>query len=153
MPASTTVRLLSPPRHACGEQLPHSDFSTAAAGGKRRVRIHPVEEIRRHAEAKSSSLSQRADPLGAERQWLVNQQQHEPFATTFGRGTASPRWSAILRVASIRTGTVTASLIMRQLASCPRQNGVPRGATEVDVTVHALNRILAFGCPISVPVA
>jgi TnpA family transposase len=35
-------------------------------------------------------------------------------------------WSEILRVvASIRTGTVTASLIMRQLASHPRQNGVP----------------------------
>jgi TnpA family transposase len=34
-------------------------------------------------------------------------------------------WSEILRVvASIRTGMVTASLIMRQLASYPRQNGV-----------------------------
>jgi TnpA family transposase len=34
-------------------------------------------------------------------------------------------WSEILRVAaSIRTGTVMASLIMRQLASYPRQNGV-----------------------------
>jgi TnpA family transposase len=34
-------------------------------------------------------------------------------------------WSEVLRiVASIRTGTVTASLIMRQLASYPRQNGV-----------------------------
>jgi TnpA family transposase len=34
-------------------------------------------------------------------------------------------WSEILRVvASIRAGTVTASLIMRQLASYPRQNGV-----------------------------
>ena len=34
-------------------------------------------------------------------------------------------WNDILRVAaSIRTGTVTASLIMRQLVSYPRQNGV-----------------------------
>ena len=34
-------------------------------------------------------------------------------------------WPEILRVAaSIRTGTVTASLIMRQLAAYPRQNGV-----------------------------
>ena len=34
-------------------------------------------------------------------------------------------WAEILRVAaSIRTGTVTASLIMRQLASYQRQNGV-----------------------------
>lgn len=34
-------------------------------------------------------------------------------------------WSQILRIiASIRTGTVTASLIMRQLAAYPRQNGV-----------------------------
>lgn len=34
-------------------------------------------------------------------------------------------WSEILRiVASIRSGTVTASVIMRQLASYPRQNGV-----------------------------
>ena len=34
-------------------------------------------------------------------------------------------WSEILRIAaSIRTGTLTASLIMRQLASYPRQNGV-----------------------------
>ena len=33
-------------------------------------------------------------------------------------------WSEILRVvASIRTGTVTASIIMRQLAAYPRQNG------------------------------
>src|SRR3954463_11153977 len=34
-------------------------------------------------------------------------------------------WSEILRVvASVRTGTVSASLIMRQLASYPRQNGI-----------------------------
>ena len=33
-------------------------------------------------------------------------------------------WPEILRiVASIRMGTVTASLIMRQLTLCPRQNG------------------------------
>ena len=38
-------------------------------------------------------------------------------------------WSEILRVVtSIRTGTVTASLIMRQLAAYPRQNGVGRRA-------------------------
>jgi TnpA family transposase len=40
-------------------------------------------------------------------------------------------WSEILRiVASIRTGTVTASLIMRQLASHPRQNGVAAALRE-----------------------
>lgn len=41
-------------------------------------------------------------------------------------------WSDILRiVASIRTGTVTASLIMRQLASYPRQNGVAAALREL----------------------
>ena len=41
-------------------------------------------------------------------------------------------WQDILRVAaSIRTGTVTASLIMRQLASYPRQNGVAAALREL----------------------
>jgi TnpA family transposase len=41
-------------------------------------------------------------------------------------------WSDILRiVASIRTGAVTASLIMRQLASYPRQNGVAAALREL----------------------
>ena len=41
-------------------------------------------------------------------------------------------WSEILRVVtSIRTGTVTASLIMRQLASHPRQNGVAAAIREL----------------------
>jgi TnpA family transposase len=41
-------------------------------------------------------------------------------------------WREILRVvASIRTGTVTASLIMRQLASYPRQNGVAAALREL----------------------
>jgi TnpA family transposase len=41
-------------------------------------------------------------------------------------------WQDILRVAaSIRTGTVTASLIMRQLASFPRQNGVAAALREL----------------------
>jgi TnpA family transposase len=41
-------------------------------------------------------------------------------------------WSEILRVvASIRAGTVTASLIMRQLASYPRQNGVAAALREL----------------------
>ena len=41
-------------------------------------------------------------------------------------------WAEILRVAaSIRTGTVTASLIMRQLASFPRQNGVAAALREL----------------------
>lgn len=41
-------------------------------------------------------------------------------------------WQDTLRVAaSIRTGTVTASLIMRQLASYPRQNGVAAALREL----------------------
>jgi TnpA family transposase len=41
-------------------------------------------------------------------------------------------WTEILRVAaSIRTGTVTASLIMRQLASYPRQNGLASALREL----------------------
>jgi TnpA family transposase len=41
-------------------------------------------------------------------------------------------WSDILRiVASIRTGAVTATLIMRQLASHPRQNGVAAALREL----------------------
>jgi TnpA family transposase len=44
----------------------------------------------------------------------------------------SAHWSEILRIiASIRTGTVTASLIMRQLASYPRQNGLAAGLREL----------------------
>ena len=49
-------------------------------------------------------------------------------------------WSEILRiVASIRTGTVTASLIMRQLASYPRQNGVAAALRELG---RACNSVL-----------
>ncbi len=41
-------------------------------------------------------------------------------------------WADILRiVASIRTGTVTASVIMRQLAAYPRQNGVAAALREL----------------------
>jgi TnpA family transposase len=41
-------------------------------------------------------------------------------------------WSEILRIiASIRTGTVTASLIMRQLVAYPRQNGVAAALREL----------------------
>lgn len=41
-------------------------------------------------------------------------------------------WSEILRVVtSIRTGTVTASVIMRQLAAYPRQNGVATALREL----------------------
>jgi len=41
-------------------------------------------------------------------------------------------WSEILRIiASICTGTVTASLIMRQLASYPRQNGLAAALREL----------------------
>ena len=41
-------------------------------------------------------------------------------------------WSEILRIiASLRAGAVTASLIMRQLASYPRQNGVAAALREL----------------------
>jgi TnpA family transposase len=54
-------------------------------------------------------------------------------------------WSEILRViASLRTGTVTASLIMRQLASHPRQNGVAAAIRELgrlERTLFALDWI------------
>jgi TnpA family transposase len=41
-------------------------------------------------------------------------------------------WSEILRVAaSIRTGTVTASVILRQLAAYPRQNGLAAALREL----------------------
>jgi TnpA family transposase len=47
-------------------------------------------------------------------------------------GLIRAHWSDILRVAaSIRTGTVTASLILRQLASYPRQNGVAAALREL----------------------
>ena len=47
-------------------------------------------------------------------------------------GLIRAHWTDILRVAaSIRTGTVTASLIMRQLASYPRQNGVAAALREL----------------------
>ena len=47
-------------------------------------------------------------------------------------GLIRAHWPEILRVAaSIRTGTVTASLIMRQLAAYPRQNGVAAALREL----------------------
>ena len=47
-------------------------------------------------------------------------------------GLIRAHWPEILRVAvSIRTGTVTASLILRQLASYPRQNGVAAALREL----------------------
>jgi TnpA family transposase len=43
------------------------------------------------------------------------------------------QWSEILRIiASIRTGTVTASPVMRQLASHPRQNGLAAALRELE---------------------
>ncbi len=54
-------------------------------------------------------------------------------------------WPEILRVAvSIRTGTVTASLILRQLASYPRQNGVAAALRELgrlERTLFTLDRL------------
>jgi len=59
-------------------------------------------------------------------------------------------WSDILRVAaSIRTGTVTASLIMRQLASYPRQNGVAAALRELgrlERTLFMLDWITTQSC-------
>ena len=73
---------------------------------------------------------------------LVDHQQREPLAAIFAKPSAYPalepliagrintaliraHWPEILRVAaSIHTGTVAASLILRQLASYPRQNGL-----------------------------
>jgi TnpA family transposase len=54
-------------------------------------------------------------------------------------------WSEILRVAaSIRTGTVTASLILRQLASYPRQNGLATAPARVGASrTHAVHPRLA----------
>ena len=47
-------------------------------------------------------------------------------------GLMRAHWSEILRIAtSIRTGTVSASLIMRQLAAHPRQNGVAMALREL----------------------
>ena len=47
-------------------------------------------------------------------------------------GLIRAHWTDILRIAaSIRTGTVTASLILRQLASYPRQNGVAAALREL----------------------
>src|SRR5271163_2781243 len=54
-------------------------------------------------------------------------------------------WADVLRIgASIRSGTVTASLIMRQLASHPRQNGVAaalRGLGRLKRTLFSLDWI------------
>jgi TnpA family transposase len=57
----------------------------------------------------------------------------EPMiASRVNVGLIRAHWSEILRVvASIRTGTVTASLIMRQLAAYPRQNGVAAALREL----------------------
>lgn len=60
-------------------------------------------------------------------------------------GLIRAHWAAILRiVASIRTGTVTASVIMRQLAAYPRQNGVAAALRELgrlERTLFTLNWI------------
>ena len=56
----------------------------------------------------------------------------EPRSARINVALIRAHWNDILRVAvSIRTGTVTASLIMRQLASYPRQNGVAAGLREL----------------------
>src|SRR5271157_5296482 len=56
-------------------------------------------------------------------------------------------WLEILRIiASIRTGTVTASLIMRQLASYPRQNGVAAALREVGRIEPAILILTSCGC-------
>ena len=62
-------------------------------------------------------------------------------------------WSEILRVAaSIRTGTVTASLILRQLASYPRQNGLAAGAARAGAArTNAVHARLAGGCGTAPP--
>ena len=75
----------------------------------------------------------------------LRQARRLPGAGTDGRTSGSPEiagrinvalirahWSEILRIiASIRTGTVTASLIMCQLVSYPRQNGVAAALREL----------------------
>lgn len=54
------------------------------------------------------------------------------IAGRINTGLIRAHWPDILRIAtSIRTGTVTASLIMRQLASYPRQNGVAAALREL----------------------
>ncbi len=75
---------------------------------------------------------------------LVNAHSRQPFATYWGDGTTSSsdgqnfkasgrvnvkyirtHWDEILRLAaSIKQGTVTASLMLRKLGSYPRQNGL-----------------------------
>jgi TnpA family transposase len=55
-----------------------------------------------------------------------------PGSVATGPPLIRAHWPDVLRVvASIRTGTVTASLIMRQLASYPRQNGVAAALREL----------------------
>jgi TnpA family transposase len=52
-------------------------------------------------------------------------------------------WSEILRIiASIRTGTATASLIMRQLASHQRQNGLAAALRELGRMERAAKRVV-----------
>jgi TnpA family transposase len=62
-------------------------------------------------------------------------------------------WSEILRVAaSIHTGIVTASLILRQLASYPRQNGLAAALRELGrARTHAVHARLAGGCATAPP--
>jgi TnpA family transposase len=94
----------------------------------------------------------------------VNPRFEEPASLfySFGKASAYPslepliagrinvaliraHWSEILRVAaSIRTGTVTASLILRQLASYPRQNGLAAALRELgrlERTLFTLDRL------------
>ncbi|MCZ6417917.1 Tn3 family transposase, partial [Vibrio parahaemolyticus] len=43
-----------------------------------------------------------------------------------------PHWDEVLRLAtSIRQGTVTASLMMKKLASYPKQNGLAKALREI----------------------
>ena len=68
---------------------------------------------------------------------LIDAQQRQPLAAHWGSGTTNVRaisdqWFELLRLAmSIKTGTVTASVILRKRAAYPRQNSLALALREL----------------------
>jgi hypothetical protein len=66
---------------------------------------------------------------------VVNAQQQHPLAAVFGAADEkliAAHWDDVLRLAaSVRTGTVSASLMLKRLGAYPRQNGLALALREI----------------------
>jgi hypothetical protein len=104
----------------------------AAPEGHRRVCASPYRDGPRHAVCRRDihDFAPRLRDLGDRKLYTIEKPASYPELSALIGGTINVRqisehWEDLLRLtASLRLGTVTASLMLRKLASYPRQNGL-----------------------------